>query len=166
MKQERRARNSEVAAEWLIALAPLAEVPAKLSAHQREVLARLDAVVAERKELDDELLDAASELAGVAARAAADRVISTSFARELVFLGYSVEVTFGASDTPEHLSVSRAEWGAASHAEVNIYAGDLNVTFHADPSAGQADLHVSDWVKDVAEVKRRTAEGGVRSGEL
>jgi hypothetical protein len=165
LRQERRTADSEAAAKWLIALAPLAEEPGKMSAYQRAMLARLEDVVAEREALDDNLREAAEGLARVATRAAADRAISTAFAQELALKGYAVTVTHGDSETPEHLCVSRTEWDGG-HADVDIHAGDLEATFQAEGATGRVDLHVSDWAKDVGEVKRRTAETGVRSGKL
>jgi hypothetical protein len=163
--QERRESDALLAAQWLVALAPLADQPAGMSAFQAEILVALREAAAERRELDPSLREAATALAELAVTAAEDRAISAMFARELAALGYTVDVADGFSP---QVSVSRPEWGDAHRATVDVRSGDLEATFEtvADDATGRPDLHKAAWAEHIVEVKERAAEQGVRSGKL
>ncbi|VVJ15004.1 Uncharacterised protein [Amycolatopsis camponoti] len=161
VRQERRVADAEDAAKWLAALAPLAGTPDGLSAHQRKVLAALEEVLAERRELDPGLRLAAEELQAVAVRAAEDRAIRTEFALQLKLMGYAVDEQHGTG-----MRVTHENWGGDHHADVDIHAGEFTADFRTTGSAGRADLRLTQWAKDASEARQRLEEAGVRCGKL
>jgi hypothetical protein len=166
-RQERRTANSREAAQLLVGLAPLLQEPATMNAHQRRLIAALREVVAERRDLDDELRAGVDTLVAPACRAAADRAKTMLLARELAELGYDVSVQSEA-DAPGSLVATLLSWGSTHRVEIEIQQGELDAQFISSDNAVPAETRFlkARWAEDVHRLKDRMTSFGVSSTKL
>jgi hypothetical protein len=165
--QERRADDAAWAADWLVALAPLAHRPNHLSAHEKAVLDALRAVAAERREPDEALRLAVRGLANRSWAAAKDRAIIEMIKLELAALGYIVAATDDNTENHVHISAARPAWRDTHRASIRVRDGHLEADFVADEAdATGFDAHLTSWANDFDVIKRKADESWMRSGTL